>query len=351
MDFAVAEPIRRVLQRAVDTSDLGYPIYPAPTDLPEIFAAWAAERYGWEVDPRRVELVSNVMQGVYVALTQLSRPGDGIVVQTPIYAPFLHSVRETGRRLAENPLAPGPRGYEVHRDGLRRAAAGARVLLLCHPHNPTGRVFRRAELEAIAEIALANELIVVSDEIYADLALEPGVFVPFASLSPEVAERTVTLNSASKTFSVAGLRCALAIFGGDELRRRFLALPRQVRGGIGILGIEAARAAWRHGQPWLEQALAYLRGNRDFVARTVAATLPGVRFHPPEATYLAWLDCRALRLEPTPFKFFLERAQVALSDGAVFGAPGEGFVRLNFATSRSLVTEALERMAKALASR
>jgi cystathionine beta-lyase len=351
MDFAVAEPIRRVLQRAVDTSDLGYPIHPAPTDLPEVFAARAAERWGFEVDPRRVELVSNVMQGVYVALLQLSRPGDGVVVQTPIYAPFLQSVRETGRRLAENPLALGPRGYEVDVDGLRRAATGARVLMLSHPHNPTGRVFRRAELEAIAEVALANELVVVSDEIYADLALEPGAFVPFASLSAEVAARTLTLNSASKAFNIAGLRCALAVFGNDEMRRRFLALPRQVRGGLNILGIEAARAAWRHGQPWLDQVLAYLRGNRELVARTVAETLPGVRHHAPEATYLAWLDCRVLRLEPTPFKFFLERAQVALSDGAVFGAPGEGFVRLNFATSRSVVTEALERMAKALASR
>jgi cystathionine beta-lyase len=351
MDFAVAEPIRRVLQRAIDASDLGYPIHPLPTDLPELFAARMRERFGWAVEPRRVEVLTDVVQGMNVALLQLSAPGDGAVVQTPIYSPFLRSVEETGRRLAENPLALGPRGYEVDLDGLRRAAAGARILLLCHPHNPSGRCFRRAELEAIAEVALAHDLSVVSDEIHADLVLSGERFVPFASLGPEVAARTLTLTSASKALNVAGLRCAVGVFGGDALRRRFLGLPRHVRGGIGILGFEATRAAWRHGQPWLDAALEHLRGNRDFVARTVAASLPGVVHHAPEATYLAWLDCRALELRPSPFRFFLERAGVALSDGATFGTPGAGFVRLNFATSRKIVAEALERMAKALQER
>jgi cystathionine beta-lyase len=351
MDFAVAEPIRRVLQRAVDTSDLGYPVHPLPTDLPEIFAERSRERFGWAVEPRRVEILTDVMQGVYVGLQQLSAPGDGVVVQTPIYSPFLRAVDETGRRLAENPLALGPAGYEVDLDGFRRAAAGARILLLCHPHNPSGRVFRRAELEALAEAVLRHDLFVVSDEIHGDLQLAGEAFAPFASLSPEVAARTLTLTSASKAFNIAGLRTAVAVFGSDEIRRRFLAVPRHVRGGINILGLEATRAAWLHGQPWLDAARAYLRANRELVAGAVAASLPGVKHHPPEATYLAWLDCRELRLEPSPFRFFLERAQVALSDGAVFGKPGEGFVRLNFASSRRIVSEALERMAKALAER
>jgi cysteine-S-conjugate beta-lyase len=348
MDFPVAEPIRRVLQRAVDTSDLGYPIHPRPTDLAAIFAARLRDRFGFEVDPRSVELVSEVVQGVYVGLLQLSEPGDGVVVQTPIYSPFFRAVEETGRALRESPLALGPAGYEVDLDALRRAASGARVLLLCHPHNPTGRVFRRAELEAIAEVVVANDLVVLSDEIHADLVLSGPPFVPFASIAPELAARTVTFMSASKSFNIAGLRCAVAFFGSDALRRRFLGLPRHVRGGINILGLEASRAAWLHGEPWLDAALGYLRGNRDWLASFVASSLPGVRHHPPEATYLAWLDCRELALEPTPFRFFLERARVATSDGAVFGRPGEGFVRVNFATSRRLLTEALERMAKAL---
>ena len=351
MDFAVAEPIRRALQRHVDTSDLGYPVHPDPTDLPDVFAARARERYGWTVDPDRVEVLTDVMQGVYVGLQQLSEPGAGVVVQTPIYSPFFGAVRHTGRKLLESPLVARGTRFEIDLDDLRAQAAGARVLLLSHPHNPTGRCYGRAELEAIAEIVLANDLTVVSDEIHADLVLTGERFVPFASIAPEVGARTLTLNSASKAFHIAGLRCAVAVFGSSEMRRRFLAVPRHVRGGINILGFEATRAAWLHGGPWLEAVLAHLRGNRDFVARTVAATLPGVIHRPPEATYLAWLDCRALALEPTPFRFFLERAEVALSDGATFGAPGEGFVRLNFATSRAIVSEALERMAKALAGR
>jgi cystathionine beta-lyase len=351
MDLAVAEPIRRAIQRALDTSDLGYPIHPRPTDLPEIFASRVRERFGFEVEPRRVELITDVVQGIYVSIDRLSAPGDGVVVQTPIYAPFLHAVEETGRRLAESPLALGASGYEVDLDALRRAAAGARVLLLCHPHNPTGRVFRREELLAIAEVAAANDLFVVSDEIHADLVLSGPRFVPFASLGSEVAARTITLTSASKAWNVAGLRTAVAVFGSDELKRRFLSLPRHLRGGLNLLGIEATRAAWRHGQPWLDRALEHLRANRDLVARAVADALPGVRHFPPEATYLAWLDCGALELRPSPFRFFLERAKVATSDGPSFGRVGEGFVRLNFATSRRILAEALERMAKALAER
>lgn len=351
MDFAVAEPIRRELQRAVDTSDLGYPVHPAPTDLPEVFAARVRERFGWEVEPRRVEILSDVVQGFYVGIDRLSAPGEGVVVQTPIYPPFLRVAADLGRRTCESPLVRGRAGYEIDLDGLRRAAAGARMLLLCHPHNPTGRVFRRRELEAVAEIALTHGLFVLSDEIHADLVLSGEPFVPFASLAPEVAARTITLTSASKAFNIAGLRTAVAVFGSDELRRRFLSLPRHVRGGINSLGISAALAAWLHGQPWLDAAVAYLRGNRDLVAGFVRDSLPGVVHHPPEATYLAWLDCRALELRPSPWRFFLEQAHVALSDGPTFGAPGEGFVRLNFATSRALVREALERMAKALAAR
>jgi len=350
MDFAVAAPIRRVLQRAVETSDLGYPIHPAPTDLPDLFAARARERYGWEVEPRRVEVVTDVVQGMIVGVDRLSAPGDGVIVQTPVYPPFMRIVEETGRRFLENPLVPGPQGFEIDLDGLRRAASEARVLLLCHPQNPTGRAFRRAELEAVAEVALSHGLFVVSDEIHADLVLSGERFVPFASLAPEVAARTLTLASASKAFNVAGLRTAVAVFGSDEVRRRFLSLPRHVRGGVSILGFEATRAAWREGGPWLEAVLEYLRGNRALVAEIVARDLPGVVYRPGEATYFAWLDCRALGLEPSPFRFFLDRARVALSDGLAFGRPGAGFARLNFATSRALLREALERMAKALST-
>jgi cystathionine beta-lyase len=352
MDYPVAEPIRRRLRLAIEASDLGYPLHPLPTGLPELFAERMQRLFGWPVEPRRVELMSDVVQGIYAALEAYSARGEGVVVQTPIYAPFLGAVRDTGRRLVENPLRRGPQRYEIDFDGLRAALTPAtRVFLLCNPHNPTGRVFTRPELETLAELALAHHLVVVSDEIHAEL-LHPGHrHQPFAALGPEVEARTLTLTAASKTFNIAGLRCAVGVFGSDGLRRRFLAIPRHLRGGLNALGIEATRSAWLHGDPWLEAVRAHLTGNRELVAGRVAERLPGVGFQPPEATYFAWLDCRSLGLCPSPYEFFLTRARVGLSDGRVFGRPGEGFVRLNFATTRPLLREVVDRMAKALAER
>ncbi len=349
MDYPVADPIRRTLQAAVDRPDLGYPIHPAPTDIPELLATRMQECFGWRIEPRRVELITDVVQGMYVALQQFCREGEGVVVQTPIYPPFLSSVRTMKRRLVENPLALGGEGYSVDLEGLRAAAdADTRMLLLCNPHNPSGRAFRRDELEGILAVAEERDLVVVSDEIHADLVFPGRRHVPFASLCPEAEARTVTLTSASKAFNIAGLRCAVAIFGSDALRQGFLGVPRHLRGGLGILGIEATRAAWREGGAWLERVLAHLEANRDFLADFVARELPGVVHHPPEATYLAWLDCRSLGLEPSPYRFFLDRARVATSDGAAFGEPGRGFARINFATARPILAEALERIAKSL---
>jgi cystathionine beta-lyase len=316
-----------------------------------------AERFGWRVDPQRVEVLTDVVQGLYVALDRFAAPGEGVVVQTPVYPPFLHAVRDTGRRLVENPLVEGLARFAIDLDGLRAAIDPAtRVLLLCNPQNPTGRVFERGELEALAELALRHELVVVADEIHADLVYAEGTagrrrHVPFATLAPEVEARTITLTSATKAFNIPGLRCAVAHFGSEELRRRFVSLPRHVRGGLGALGLAATAAAWGESQPWLDAVLRTLAGNRAFVAEFVGASLPGVVHHPPEASYLAWLDCRPLALGPSPQRFFLERAKVALSPGEAFGRPGQGFVRLNFGTSRALLGEILERMAKALRER
>ncbi len=349
MDFPIAEPIRRVLRFAVERSDVGYPIHPAPTPIPDLTAARMKRLHGWSVAPERVEVLSDVVQGMYTAVYQFSEPGDGVVVQTPIYPPFVGSVAKQGRRLDENPLALGEGGYTIDLDQLRRTTdARTRVLLLCNPHNPTGRVFRREELEALAALAVERDWVVVADEIHQDLVFPGHRHVPFASLSPDVEARTITLTAASKAFNIAGLRCGVAIFGSDELKRRFCSLPRHIRGGIGMLGIEALDAAWRYSEPWLDQVRGYLEANRAYVIDFVRDELPGVVLHPPEATYLAWLDCRALELRPSPFAFFLEKAKVALSDGATFGAPGRGFARINFATSRAILSDALERMAKAL---
>jgi cystathionine beta-lyase len=254
--------------------------------------------------------------------------------------------------MVENPLVRGPARYEIDFDALRAAIGpDTRILLLCNPHNPTGRAFTRSELEGLAELALAEDLVVVVDEIHAELVFSGHRHIPFATLSSEVEARTLTLTAASKAFNIAGMRCAVAVFGSPELRKRFLEVPRHLRGGLGLLGIEATRAAWLHGDPWLEQVRRYLEENRARLSELVEKRLPGIVLQPPEATYLAWLDCRELALEPSPYEFFLERGRVGLSDGRAFGGPGEGFVRLNFATSRAVLEQAVERMAGALERR
>jgi len=350
MDFPLAEPVRAVVEEALALDDLGYPLE-SPAPLQEAFAARMASRFGWRIDPRRVEVLSEVVQGIYVGIDRYAAAGEGVLVQTPVYPPFLRAVRELGRALVENPLRPSATRWEIDFDQLRSVAAGARVFLLCNPQNPPGRVFERSELEALAELAVAHDWLVIADEIHADLVYPGRAHLPFASLGPEVEARTVTLGSASKAFNIPGLRCAVAHFGSDALRARFLSMPRALRGGIGSLGPAATLAAWSEGDAWLAELLAYLDGNRRAVAAFVGERWPAVRTWLPEATFLAWLDFRALDLPRTPQAFFLERARVALSEGLAFGEPGRGFARLNFGTSRPILDEILARMDAALRAR
>ena len=348
MDFPVAPAIQRVLAELVSRSDLGYHHVPLSPRLREALVSRMAARFGWQIEPRRVAPLVNVVQGLDACLLLHSRPGEGVVVQTPIYPPFLAAVERSGRRLVENPLLQGTERYEIDFDRLRaQIDPDTRVFLLCNPHNPTGRVFEPAELQAIAELALAHDLIVVSDEIHADLAYPGHTHLPFASLGGEVAARTITLTSATKAFNLAGLPCAFAIFGSDRVQKPFRALPPHVLGHCGMLDDAATRTAWTEGQAWLDAVLAYLLVNRDTLLDELGRALPGIRVLRPEATYLAWLDCRALGLDD-PGAFFLEHARVALSSGREFGAPGNGFVRLNFATSAAILGEILERMAESL---
>jgi cystathionine beta-lyase len=272
-----------------------------------------------------------------------------VVLQTPIYPPFLAAVERSGRRLVESSLVRGAHRYEIDFEHLRAALdPDTRLLLLCNPHNPTGRVFEREELLALGELALERDIIVVSDEIHADLAFPPHRHLPFATLGPELAERTITLTSATKSFNLAGLPCAFAICGSDRMQRPFLELPPHALGQPGILDDAATCAAWTEGQPWLDEVAAYLLENRDLMMDFFARRLPDLRVSAPEGTYMAWLDCRELGLPAEPFEFFLEHARVALTRGSEFGAPGKGFVRMNFATSRGILLEILERMGAAV---
>ncbi len=354
MDFPIAEPIRRVVRRLVDRSDLGYCEPPDVGDLPEIFGRRMEEQLGWTVEPERIRFLVNALQGLDLSVMLGSEKGEGIVVQTPIYPPFLGAVAGAGRRLVESPLVRGPDRFEMDLDQLRSVIdRDTRVFMLCNPHNPSGRSWTRSELEAVAELAIEHDLIVLADEIHNELVFPGHQHIVFETLGPEARERTVTITSATKSFNLAGLELALLVFGSEKLKRRFDELPHFVLAHPGILGVEAARAAWRDGGPWLGETVAYLDANRAYLTDFVNRRLPGVVHGPQEATYLYWLDCRGLNLPMAASRFFLKRAQVALNDGAEFGppdsAPGlEHCARLNFATSRAILGEILERMADAV---
>jgi cystathionine beta-lyase len=351
MDFRVPEPVREAMQRLVDDSDFGYPWRTGDDTLATAFEERMRDRFGWEIDTQRVRTVTELVQCMFATALAYSDPGDGIVLQTPIYPPFLNTIAKTERRLVENRWKDDGTRFVLDVENLRAVVDDrTRLLFLCNPHNPTGRVFERDELLALGNLCVERDIVIVVDEIHADLVYAGHQHIPIASLSPEIAARTVTITSATKGFNIAGLRAAVMYFGSAELEERFnRAVPQTLMGQAGITGIDATIAAWRYGQPWLNDVMQRLTSNRDLVADFVAREMPGIIHHKPESTYLAWLDCRALDLPgESPQKFFLDRAKVGLNEGGSFGEVGRTCVRLNFATSEEVLTQVLERMAEVL---
>jgi cystathionine beta-lyase len=351
MDFPSPEPVVEALRERVEHGVYGYGYGVEVTELHQVFADRLARLYGWRVSPEAVVLVPGVIPGFNVAARTLAAAGDGVLLKLPLYPPLLRVPGNVGLTMDAADLVQSADGrYEIDLDALGRAVTPrTRFLMLCNPHNPVGRVWRREELQRLAELCLARGLAIVADEIHGDLVFPGHPHVPIASLAPEIAARAITLMAPSKTWNLAGLKCGLAVIPDAGLRERFLAARVDMVHAVNILGYVAALAAYRDGAPWLAALLAYLEANRDFVVEYARKHFPGVVVAPPEGTYLAWLDCRRAGIPGDPFTFFLERARVALNDGATFGRGGEGFVRLNFATPRSILAEGLERMRVALA--
>lgn len=344
MDFKVAPAIQEAIKDFVERADYGYGNLTDAAQLFDAFTLWMDRRHGWRPDPALSIAVTDVVQSLVAMINAFSDKGDGVIVQTPVYPPFLMSVAWTGRRLVDNPMVDDGKRYVIDLDGLERVAAQAKVLFLCNPQNPTGRVFERAELEAMATIAARHDLAIVSDEIHADLVYPGAKHVPMETIAG-AAERTVTLTSATKGFNVPGLRTAVAHFGSAELKARFDArTPEHLLGGPSRIGMLATIAAWTQSEPWLNEVMDYLERNRRRVAEWAAEQRIG--HHVPEGTFLAWLDTRHLQLAEgiTPQQHFLERARVALSQGGDFGEAGKGHVRLNFATSAEVLEEILGRL-------
>jgi cystathionine beta-lyase len=351
MDFRVAEPIQVALRRLIDQTDFGYGFRMGERGLANAFVHRMKERYGWEVEEERVRVTTEVVQCLLASILVFSEPGDGILTQTPIYPPFLMVIDRSNRKRVENPLIDDGSRFVVDIEGMRNAVdERTKLILLCSPHNPTGRVFTREELQAIGDLAVERDLIIVCDEIHADLTYPDQTHIPIATLSPEIGARTITVTSATKAFNLAGLPCAVMHFGSAELQEKFEArFPQGITGTPSVPAVDATVTAWRECQPWLDAVLARLQSNRDRVERFVTEHLPGVVQHKPEATYLYWLDCRNLQLPgESPFNFFLDEAKVGLNQGSMFGSPGDTCVRLNFATAPEVLEQVLERMANAV---
>jgi cysteine-S-conjugate beta-lyase len=343
MDFPLAAQITAALHAAIDRHDLGY-TPPRETQLPAAFADFARRRLGWTVDQDQITLVPDVMAGIIELCRVLLTPGEQVAFFTPAYPPFLDELPQAGVELVYLPLDPD--GVDL--DALEAALArGVRALVLANPHNPTGRVAARAELERIAELCATHDCWVLADEIHAPLVLDGATHTPWLEVSDAAREHGIALSSASKTFNVAGLKTALMITASDRTRAAVERVP-PLTDRVGILGVIAAEAGFWHGDRWLDAVLDQLTANRQLLGDLLATELPKIKWTPPEASYLAWVDCRALGLGDNPAEAFLARGRVALGRGLDFGREGAGFARLNFGTGPDHVTEVVRRMARAI---
>lgn len=355
MDFCSPLPVIQALQERVAHGIFGYA--GELSGLRKAIADRIAERYGWRVSPEDMVFMPGVITGFNMAAHAFVSKGEGVLIQTPVYMPFLNVARNVGGQFQQDELSRRPDGqYFIDWEQFEASIKPeTRMFLLCNPHNPVGRVFTRSELERLAEICLRHNLVICADEIHSDLVFPGHNHIPIASLSPEIEQRTVTLIAPSKTFNIAGLACSVAVIPNAELRQQFSHGGLGLVHGVNLFGLVASRAAYIEGQEWLDQLMAYLVSNRDYLFDYVNSELPGISMSKPEGTYLAWLDCRQSKASQSSFsspcEFFLKEARVGTNDGASFGSGGNGFIRLNFGCPRSILAEALDRMRQSLTSK
>lgn len=352
MDFLPPEAVQAAIMEIVGRQDYGYPRLPAIGDAPllsKAFSARMSKLYGWEPDPALAVPVSDLVQTIYACVAAFTESGDPVILQDPIYGPIRASIRTQERTQFEIAMKHDGRG-PVHgwEELAKTLPRKARLFFLCHPHNPTGHAATREELHAVADFCIANDLIVVADEIHAELMHDGRMHVPLGSLGPEIAKRTITISSATKSFNIAGLRVGIMHFGSAALKEAFATrIPIQAMGAVNALGAAATLAAWTHGEAWLQSVKEQLHFARDRVRDVLAAELPGVTATRPDAGYLSWMDFSALGFAPPAQAVLLEKARVATSAGEEFSPRCTQFARLNFATSPEILEDILGRIVEA----
>ena len=348
MDFLCPPQVIEALRKRVEHGIFGYPT--EPPRMRGVIVDRLKRRYDWTIQPEWITFIPNVFAGFHLAAHAITRPGDGVLLTPPIYFPMLlvpENVELRGQLVELNRADEGT--YTVPFDRIEAAIDGrSRLFILCNPHNPIGRVYQLKELEQFAEICLKHDLVICSDEIHADFIYDDHKHIPIAALSPEVADRTITLMSPVKSFNIAGIPFAFAVIPNRELRERYQNSGKGLVIHPSALGYTAAMAAFEHCDAWSADLVKVLRANRDLANQFIATEIPGVKMTPMEGTYLTWLDFRNAGIKGSPYEFLLEKARVATVDGARFGPGGEGFVRLNIACPRSRLQEGLQRIRNAL---
>ena len=357
MDFPIARPITHAIHKRAEHEVYGY-AYAMPS-LIDAIVDRMQRKYGWKIDAEWICFTPGVVPALNAAIRAFTHSGDEVIIQDPVYHPFWNAIEQSGCCVASNPLKLIDGHYEFDledlemrfapKEGMRRGPSRARMMILCNPHNPIGRVWNREELEAVGKIIIDHGAVMVSDEVHCELLYKGILHTPFASISKEFEQNCVVCQAGSKTFNLAGLSASTIIIPNARLRSAFNAARAGILPQPAVFGLVALEAAYRYGDEWLDQLLDYLQGNLDFMTRYIEGHIPGVSVIRPEGTYLVWLDCRGLGLDNMALRaFFRETAKVGLDDGYIFGPAGSGFERMNIACPRSTLEEALKRIETAV---
>lgn len=351
MDFRSPEAVIQTLRERVEHGVFGYP--GDPFKLRETIVERLYRLYDWKISPEMIIFMPGVVTGFNLISHALGQPGRAVLMQVPVYFPFFSAPPNAGMIRQENQLIQRADGsYGINFDAFEASfTEDTHLFMLCNPHNPVGRVFKRDELVKMAEICMRHNVLICSDEIHCDLVFKGHRHIPIATLSPEIGRSTVTLMAPSKTFNIAGLECSFAVVENETLRNKIQAARQGMVGGVNLMGQVAALAAYRDSQDWLDELLIYLEKNRDLICKTIAEEIPELKVCAPEGTYLAWLDCRGAGLGDKPAETLVQRARVGMNEGAVFGKGGEGFVRMNFGCPTANVEESLKRIKQAVHER
>lgn len=347
MDFPIAEPIKVALRDMVERSDTGY-LGPYP-EMFESFAKFAKQLWGWQVDPSQMRIATDVGVGIVEVVRTLVNPGEKVMLNSPVYDNMWRWVAEVRAELVDVPLKQNNQGHQLDLDGIEREYKnGVKVHILCHPHNPVGAIFTKTDLAQLAELAIKYRVIVISDEIHGPLVYEPASFTPFLAVSDAARAVGITVTSASKGFNLAGLKCAVIVTDSPVLKEKINTMPISVAFRASLFGAAAATAAYGDSMDWLESVIATLNQNRKLIRNLIDSQLPAIKYRVPDFGYLAWLDLSNLSLGDEPTKVILERGKVALNAGSLYGPKHAQFARLNFGTSPEIITEAFNRITKAL---